>query len=70
VRVQSDAGVQRFGLLTLSYESGTGMFALDYVRVHKADGTVVETGGDGVQDMAAEITRQARLVTCARNMWR
>ena len=59
VRVQSEAGVQRYGLLTFSYDSGTGMFALEYVRVRKAGGSVVETGADGVQDMAAEITRQA-----------
>ena len=59
VRVQSDAGVQRYGLVSFSYASGTGTFQIDYVRVRKPDGSVVETPPENVQDMAAEITRQA-----------
>ncbi len=59
VRIQSDAGVQRYGLLTFSYASGTGTFEIEYVRVHKPDGTLVLTPPDNIQDMAAEITRQA-----------
>src|SRR6266478_3529119 len=59
VRIQSDAGVQRYGLLTFSYASATGSFDIDYVRVRKADGTVVETPSENIQDMAAEITREA-----------
>jgi tetratricopeptide (TPR) repeat protein len=46
-------------LLSFSYPSATGSFQIDYVRVLKPDGSVVETPGDNVQDMAAEITRQA-----------
>jgi hypothetical protein len=59
IRVQSDAGVKTFGLLTFSYESGTGSLDIDYVRVHKPDGSVVETPPDTIQDMPSEITRQA-----------
>src|SRR5580692_398873 len=59
VRIQSEAGVQRYGLLTFSYPSATGTFEIGYVRVRKPDGTVVETPAEDVQDMAAEITRQA-----------
>ena len=59
VRVQSEAGLQRFGLLTFSYASATGIFEIAYVRVRKADGTVVETPPENVQDMAAQITREA-----------
>jgi cytochrome c-type biogenesis protein CcmH/NrfG len=59
VRVQSDAGVQRYGLLTFSYPSGTNTFDIELLRVTKPDGTVIATPPDGVQDMAAEITRQA-----------
>jgi hypothetical protein len=51
--------VQRYGLLTFSYPSATGTFEIGYVRVRKPDGTVVETPAEDVQDMAAEITRQA-----------
>jgi tetratricopeptide (TPR) repeat protein len=59
VRIQSDAGVQRYGLLTFSYESSIEGLDIDYVRVQKKDGTVVPTPAENTQDMAAEITRQA-----------
>jgi len=59
VRIQSEAGVQQYGLLSFSYASGTGTFEIGYVRVHKPDGSVVETPPENLQDMAAEITRQA-----------
>jgi tetratricopeptide (TPR) repeat protein/transglutaminase-like putative cysteine protease len=59
IRIQSEAGVQQYGLLSFSYASGTGTFDIGYVRVRKPDGSVVETPAENVQDMAAEITRQA-----------
>ncbi len=59
IRIQSEAGVQQYGLLSFSYASGTGTFEISYVRVRKPDGSVVETPAESVQDMAAEITRQA-----------
>lgn len=59
VRIQSEAGVQQYGLLNFSYASGTGIFEIGYVRVRKPDGSAVETPPENVQDMAAEITRQA-----------
>jgi hypothetical protein len=59
IRIQSDAGVQRYGLLTFSYASATGTFDIDYVRVRKPDGTVVVTPPDSVQDMPAQVTREA-----------
>lgn len=59
VRIQSDAGVQSYGLLTFSYASAMGSFDIDYVRVRKPDGTVVVTPLEAVQDMAAQITREA-----------
>ena len=58
-RIQSDAGVQRYGLLTFSYESATQAVEIDYVRVHKPDGTIVVTPADNVQDLDAGITREA-----------
>jgi transglutaminase-like putative cysteine protease len=59
LRIQSEAGVQQYGLLSFSYARGTGTFEILYVRVRKPDGSVVETPAESVQDMAAEITRQA-----------
>jgi tetratricopeptide (TPR) repeat protein len=59
IRIQSGAGVQRFGVLTFPYESSTQTLDIDYVRVRKPDGTTVLTPSDSVQDMPSEITRQA-----------
>ena len=59
VRIQSGAGVQRFGVLTFSYQNSTESVEIGYVRVRKPDGSEVATPAENVQDMAAEITRQA-----------
>src|ERR1017187_1359331 len=59
VRIQSEAGVQKYGVLSFSFASGTGTFEIVYVRVRKRDGSVVETPPENVQDMAAQITREA-----------
>jgi tetratricopeptide (TPR) repeat protein len=59
VRIQSDAGVQRFGLLTFPYENLTGTMDIEYVRVRKSDGTTVLTPPDNLQDMPSETSRQA-----------
>ncbi len=61
LRIQSEAGVQQFGLLAFSYASGTGTLAIDYVRVHKPDGSVIETPPDSIQDMTSQISREAPL---------
>lgn len=59
VRIESDAGVQKYSVITFPYESATENIAVDWVRVKKTDGTVVVTGPDGIRDMPASITRQA-----------
>ena len=59
IRIQSDAGVQRYGVLTFPYQSAVENVEIDYVRVQKPDGTVITTPAGNIQDMAAEITRQA-----------
>ncbi len=59
VRVQTDAGVQQWGLLKLPFQSATQTVDLDYARVRKADGSTVVTPADNIQDLDAEITRSA-----------
>ena len=59
IRIQSDAGVQRYGLLTFSYQSAFESLDIDYVRVIKPGGEVVATPADDAQDMASAITREA-----------
>lgn len=61
MRVQSEAGVQQCGLLVFSFDRSTEQVEIDYVRVIKPDGSVVVTPPDSVQDMPAEVTRQAPL---------
>ncbi len=59
VRVQTDAGVQQWGLLSFPLQSATQTVEIDYVRVHKADGSTLLTPPDNVQDLDSEITRSA-----------
>jgi tetratricopeptide (TPR) repeat protein len=59
LRVQSEAGVQQFGVLKFSYQSSFESFAVDYVRVHVPDGSVVLTPPENFQDMPADVTREA-----------
>ncbi len=59
VRVQSEAGVQHWGVLTAGYSTANEQVAIDYVRVRKADGSVVETPPDSAQDVTSEVMRVA-----------
>jgi len=59
VRVQTDSGVQQWGLLNLPFQSATQAVEISYVRVRKPDGGLVITPPDNVQDLDAEITRSA-----------
>jgi tetratricopeptide (TPR) repeat protein len=59
IRIQSDAGVQRYGVLTFPYQSAAENVEIDYVRVQKPEGAVITTPPENIQDMAADITRQA-----------
>ena len=59
VRIQSDLGLQRYGLMTLGYQGSFENVEVDYVRVRKPDGSLVSTPSENVQDMPAAITREA-----------
>jgi|HubBroStandDraft_1064217.scaffolds.fasta_scaffold18075_2 tetratricopeptide (TPR) repeat protein/transglutaminase-like putative cysteine protease len=59
VRVQTDAGVKQWGLLSFPFQSATQIVEIDYVRVRKADGNTITTPPDNAQDLDAEITRSA-----------
>ncbi|MGA3043192.1 MAG: DUF3857 domain-containing protein [Bryobacteraceae bacterium] len=59
VRVQSDVGVRRFGVLTFPYNAANEKIDLVYVRVRKPDGRVVETPESSVQDIPSDVTRSA-----------
>src|ERR1700676_408190 len=59
VRVQTDSGVQAWGILNFPFQSATQTVEIDYVRVRKPDGSIQITPPDNVQDLDAEITRSA-----------
>ena len=59
VKVQTDAGVKQWGLLTFPFQSATQTVDIDYVRVRKPDGSIISTSPDNAQDLDAEITRAA-----------
>lgn len=66
VRVQSQAGVQQFGVLQFPYASATQTLDILYVRVVKPDKRVIETPAENALDMPAAITRQARFTATLR----
>jgi tetratricopeptide (TPR) repeat protein len=66
VKVQSDAGVERFGQLIFPYSSANEKLDMDYVRVRKADGTVVNATTADIQDLSAPLAREAPIYTDLR----
>jgi len=59
IRVQSQAAIQELGQLIFGYSSASETLNIDYVRVRKPDGQVVETSLANVQDFAPDILREA-----------
>lgn len=59
VRIQSDAGVKEMAVLEFTYTSSNQQVEIGYVRVTKPDGTVVVTPDYNVQDMPADVSREA-----------
>ena len=59
VRVQSEAGVQRLGQLVFGYSSANEQMEMAYVRVRRADGTVIEAAAADVQDLPSPVAREA-----------
>ena len=66
VKVQTAAGVERFGQLVFSYNSANEKLDMNFVRVLKADGTVVNGTPSDIQDLTAPVTREAPIYTDAR----
>jgi Domain of Unknown Function with PDB structure (DUF3857) len=58
-RIQSDAGVKAMAVLVFTYTASNQQAEIGYVRVIKPDGTVVVTPDYNVQDLPADISREA-----------
>jgi tetratricopeptide (TPR) repeat protein len=59
IRIQSEAAIQEFGQLVFGYSSATEKLDVQYVRVRKPDGKVVETSTAGAQDFAPDVLKEA-----------
>src|SRR5581483_3203024 len=59
IRVQSEAGVQRWGQLVFPYNSANETLDIVYIRVLKANGSTVTAGPDAIQDLSAPVEREA-----------
>src|SRR5438445_2768019 len=59
IRIQSQAGVQGFGQLVFGYSTANEDLQIDYVRVRRSDGQVIETPASTAQDFAPEVLREA-----------
>jgi tetratricopeptide (TPR) repeat protein len=59
VRVKTDAGVKEWGLLTIPFQSAAETLEVNYVRVVRADGSIIPTPPDNIQDLDSQITRDA-----------
>jgi tetratricopeptide (TPR) repeat protein len=59
IRLQSEAAVRRFGVLSFSYSSESEQVAIEYIRVRKPDGSVIGTPASSVMDVATEVATAA-----------
>src|SRR5262249_31882590 len=59
IRAQSHAGVEALGQLVFGYNSATEKLEVNYVRVRKPTGEVIETPATNAQDFAPETLRSA-----------
>lgn len=67
VRVLSDAGLRDAGTVTIPYSSSRESVTLDYVRVRKPDGRVVETPADDAQELPLPVTQAAPMYSDLRS---
>ena len=65
-RVQSEAAIEDFGQIVLPYSSANEQLDIDFVRVQKPDGTVINSSTTDVQDLSAPIAREAPVYTDLR----
>ena len=66
--IQSENGVHQAGLLAFTYASGNEHLEMDYLRVRKADGSVIATPASDGQDQPTEVTRQAPFYSDLREL--
>jgi tetratricopeptide (TPR) repeat protein len=63
VRIQNEAGVRLWGQLVFGYNSANERVEIPYVRVVKANGSVVNAPADSIQDLTSQVVRFAPVYT-------
>jgi tetratricopeptide (TPR) repeat protein len=63
IRVQDEGAVDALGQLVLGYSAGFEEVEIKYVRVTKADGSVVTASDSAVQDLTAPVARENPMYT-------
>ncbi|MGH9521978.1 MAG: DUF3857 domain-containing protein, partial [Terriglobales bacterium] len=63
IRVQNEGAVDALGQLVMGYSAGVEEVDIKYVRVRKADGTVVTASDSAVQDLTAPVARENPMYT-------
>jgi tetratricopeptide (TPR) repeat protein/transglutaminase-like putative cysteine protease len=66
VKIESAAGIERWGQLVLGYNAANERLEITSVRVRKPDGTIVTASADAVQDLSSPVERVAPVYTDAR----
>jgi tetratricopeptide (TPR) repeat protein len=66
VKIQSEAGLERFGQLVFPYSAANEKLEINYVRVKKSDNVVIPFSDSDVQDLSAPIAREAPIYTDLR----
>lgn len=59
IRIQTQAGVQAFGVLHFPYDAANQKIDIVSVKVTKPNGAVTTAGPDSVQDLTAPVAREA-----------
>ena len=59
LRLQSEGAARQFSVLSFSYAAANETPTISLVRVHKPDGTTVDTPAADAMDMPAAVTREA-----------
>jgi len=59
IRIQSEGGIQQFGVLTFPYSNDIERIETIQIQVRKPDGRIVTTPESNIQDLSAQVTREA-----------
>ena len=66
IRVQSESAIREFGVLVYPYSASFENLDVLYVRVHKQDGTTIETPATDIQELDSAVSREAPMYTDQR----